>query len=560
MDPTRRLLLLLPLLIAASPAIAAGDPRLELELDSAELVVGQTVTARIRLIDGVMRGGRPDLLVGEGLAARFSGQSQQHLMVNFQATRIVDYSFALTARAEGTWNVGPVEVVIGDRTLRAEARTVKVSAPTAAPSGSSEVEAELSRTDPFLGEVLTYTFRFRTAERVLDIEWTPPDFDGYTIEKSAEAARKEYRLDQGDTTYQVQEIVLPLIAAAEGERTIPATLLTARLPARTQDRRSPFLGSVETRTLSSAPIKTRIRPLPIKERPADFSGLVGRFNLQATLKGPSGQLPTGDIPRVAQGESLTLELTLSGDGTLTGARLPPAPDSESFRAYDDSPEVSARLVDGRLQSVARFRRAIVPAREGLLELPPVVLSVFDPIAERYVQLQSEALRIEVGPGSSGQVASFARPEDGAADAREDIAALGEDILPVPGSARIRDRSLRAALPWALIPPLLPALGLLAMAAEGLLKRRQSDPRATLRASLRALPQEAGPRLAALEQTFREACGLRLGRPAPGLDPQAVSPLGPEALAIYEDLSRARYGGFQPGGDLEARVRAFVEAA
>lgn len=558
MDPTRRLLLLLPVLLAAPTARAAGDPRLELEVDSNELVVGQTVTARVRLIDGVMRGGRPELPVGDGLVARFSGQSQQHLMVNFEATRIVDYSFALTARSEGTWNVGPVEIQVGNRTLRAEGVTVKVGAPTSAPSGDSEVQAELSRTDPFLGEVLTYTFRFLTAERVLDIDWSPPDFDGYTMEKSAEAARKEYRLDQGDTTWQVQEIVIPLIASAEGERTIPSTLLSVRLPSRTQDRRSPFLGAMESRTLSSAPIPTRIRPLPAEGRPADFSGLVGRFQIGATLKGPSGPLPTGSVPKVAQGESLTLEITLSGDGTLNGAKLPPVPDNEAFRAYDDSPEVSARLVDGRMASSARFRRAIVPSREGLLELPPVRISAFDPVAERYVELQTEPIRIEVGPGTQGQVASFARPE-ASTDAREDVAALGEDILPVPGKARIGDHSLAATLPWALAAPVLPALGLLALAADGLRQRRRVDPRATLKASLRALPEAAEPRLAALEQAFRQACALRLNRLAPGLDAAAVAGLGPEATAIYEDLNRARYGGFQPGGGLEDRVRAFVEA-
>lgn len=555
--PSRRGLLLGVALLLPALARAAGEPRLELELDTTELVQGQTVTARVRLVDGVLRGGRPELPVSEGLSARFVGQSQQHVMVNFQSTRIVDFSFAVTARGVGPQSVGPVEVQVGDRVLRAEGRTVEVKAAPQGGLGETRVEARLSRTQPFVGEVVVYEFRFRTAERVLDVEWTPPAFDGYALEKSAEAARREYSLVEEGRTVAVQEVALALVANGEGRRTIPPALINLRLPARGQDRRSPFLGALESRSLATEPIPTEVRPLPAQGRPSDFSGLVGRFRMDARLLGPAGAIAADAQPRVQQGESLTLEVELEGDGSLLGFKLPPPAPGAELRAYDDAPELSARLVDGAYQAKARFRRAIVPTKEGVLRIDPIEIVAFDPVAERYERLRTPAFELEVAPAAQGRVASFQKEPSGAAPA--EVAALGQDILPVTSPPLLYDQRLRAAWPFVLLPPLAPALGLLGLLL-GSVRRRRPDPWAALREDMRSLPSEPGARLAAVERAFRGACALRLGRPAPALDAEAVRALGPEALALYEELSRARYGGFEAGGDLERRVRTFLEEA
>ena len=550
--------------LLASPAARAGQPRLELDLDLTELTEGQTISARVRLVDAVLRG-RPELPVGQGLQGRFTGQEQRQVVVNFESTRLVDYRFALTAVAPGTWTVGPVQVQVGDRTLQADAVTVTVHPRGAAERAGNDVTASISDEAPFLGQVVVFRLRHQHVDRVLELGWTPPAWDGFVPEKTAEAGQREYQIEQDGVTMQVEEVWVPLVAAAEGNRTVPPAVLTVRVPSQDTRRRSPFLGGVETRTLSSRPMAVTIRPLPTEGRPADFSGLVGQFRLEAIVRreGQAAPVPPEQEVEVPLGGSITVELRLEGDGTLAGVTLPAAPTDDAWRAYDDAPEVTAALQDGRLQSVATFRRAIVPTREGSVTVAPVLLSVFDPQAERYVTLETPPVRLRVTPGQApdGQVRYFGDPTQAEApDARQEVAALGEDILPVPGDARVRDRSLAAALPWALGLPVLPALGLLALGIEGLLRRRRPDPRAALRSRARALPAQPGPRLAALEDCFREACALRLSRPAPGLDRAAVASLGPDAATLYDDLSRARYGGFEPGGDLEARVLAYVEGA
>lgn len=561
--PSRRALLGLAtgLLLLGSGRAWADGPALSLDIDLRKLAQGETVTARVRVTNGVVRG-VPALPAGSGLQVRYTGQSQQQVIVNFQSTRIVEFSFAVTALAEGSWSLGPAQVQVGNQTLTAPAQTIQVSPRSAQEQARNDVVGTISDKAPYLGQVVVYAFRHKHADRVLDMDWTPPTFDGFMVEKTAEATQRNYQVDEDGVTYGVEEIFQPLVATDTGPRTIPPAVLTVQVPGRGRSR-NPFLGNVESRVLSSEPIAVTVRPLPAQGRPADFSGLVGSFHLQATARreGSNQGAAPGRPLKVALGESITQEITLSGDGSLTGATLPTPPAGGGYRVYDDAPDIQAKVEEGAFSAVATFRRAVVPTVEGRVTVDPVTVSVFDPQTQSYQRLRTDPLVLDVQPGEqgAGQVQQFGKPGT-PTDERQDVQALGEDILPVPGGAHVRDHGLKAALPWAVGLPLLPAVGLVAMGVQALSARRRPDPRARLRGRMQGLPTEPDARLAALEDCFREACGLRLGRPAPGLDRAAIAGLGEEAAEVYEALTRARYGGFTPGGGLEAQIRAFVEKA
>ena len=516
-----------------------------------------------------------------GLAIAYSGQSQSTHSINFKTTRVVRYSYRLTALAEGTWTLGPVELEVDGQSLRAPAVEVRVRARDAADVASRDVVGTLSDSEPYLGEVVVYAFTFRYRGKVYDARWTPPSLDGFVEEAVADAVQVEGTTELDGVSWNVQQITLPLVAAGSGPRTLPPALLTVQVPADRKQRgrrdTRPFGASpfnrydMRTETLATRPVDLVVKPLPTEGRPREFSGLVGRFQLDARVveaAGAAASVADGGAVEVPLGESVTVELTLSGDGTLSGFRLPSPPDGSGYRAYDDAPEVVARVEDGEFRTVAVFRRALVPEAEGLIEVPPVSLSVFDPHQGAYVDVESEALRISVVPGEAGagEVASFA---SGERDRREDVVALGEDILPVPGDVSVGDTTLGAVLPLAVGLPAVPALVLVGAWAAGRARSRAPDPRAALRARLAAVPgrgsgQDAA-RLAALEGCFREAAGLRLGCPAPAVDRAALTPLGPGAVALYVALERARYGGLAAldaaapgGGTIDEALRRFVE--
>lgn len=531
------------LAVLSAPLRAA---QLRLVVPTQELAVGQTVSAELQLINGSAQH-TPEIETPPGLRAQYQGTSQSMTVINTQQTRIMTYSLGITALQEGVWTLGPARVVSDGEVLTAPAVTFTVRPRSAEEAARASVSAELSDVAPFEGEVEVYHFTYRRSLNAYSEELSPWSFDGFAQISDVEDGRSNYSVVEGGQRVSVSEIHVPLEARTPGSHTIAPAMLTARVADENarEPRGSLFGRSRPTRleTFSTDAVRVQIRPLPQEGKPDNFSGLVGRFTLRAR---PSAR-------ELALGDSLTLEVRLVGDGRVTSLSLPPL-ESDDFQVYDDSPDFNAAVIDGQYQAGAVFRRAVVPTREGELTLPPIELSVFDPDAERYVSLRTDPIRVTVLPGEegAGEVTSY-----GAGDRRRDVEAIGDDILPAPGDATIRDRRLGAAVPWLLAAPAVPALALVGLTVWA--RQPREDARDRLRAQLAALPAEPKARLGALEAVFREAVGLRLGVSGRGVTRAQVATLGEEAAAIDEAIARARYGGAEAVADLADRIRAFVEA-
>ena len=538
--------LLLCLLMSLQAAFGAS---LEASLPVQELTVGQTVELTVQLTDG-QGTGLPDVAHGSGLAVDYQSQGQSVVSVNFQTTRIRRYTYTVSGLTEGLHQLGPITLQVGGQELAVAPVQITVRPRSAAQRSAHDLSVGLSNPAPYVGEVVLYEMRYQRTVDIHARSFELPEFDGFLQDKRVEPEGREYRLEEGGQVAMVEEFWVPLVASGQGERAISPAMLTLQIAEKAprNGRYNPFFDRTPLRTerLASERLAVEVRPLPEAGRPADFSGLVGTFVLSAR---PS-------VREVALGGSVTVDVVLEGNGALTGFELPPLPPESGLRAYDDSPELTAALEEGAYVSRFRQRRAVVPDREGTLVLPSIDLSVFDPAAGAYVRLQTEPVEITVTPGeAAGEVARFSGEE---VDRRAEVAALADDILPAPSAARVGDATLSAAWPWALLLGLTPLLGWAGLVGSGLRTRKAEDPRAALRARLGQLPEGDGERLAALEQLFRAAAAARLGIAPPAVDRAALGPLGADAVTLYADLEAARYGGLDVG-DVEARVRAFVEA-
>ena len=295
---------------------------------------------------------------------------------------------------------------------------------------------------------------------------------------------------------------------------------------------------VRTDNIVSQRLEVNVLPVPDDGKPASFSGLVGQFELTQHVSGTSASV----------GETVTVDVVLSGNGALSGFSLP-GWSGEGYLVYDDSPATELKLADGQLRSVVRYKRAVVPETPGELALPPITVSWFDPGARQYVERQTNPIAITVkGDASTASMESFGK----ITDPRSSVETLGDDILPIRTDARISS-------PWPLYfawVPLVP--GGVALVVEGLtLLRRRPKPVVATQLRFQDLPDEPEARLSGLEQIFREEAARRLDKSAPELVREDVAQLGDEAIALYQELDLARYrGGSDPP---EARLRAWVRS-
>jgi hypothetical protein len=169
---------------------------------------------------------------------------------------------------------------------------------------------------------------------------------------------------------------------AEGRATRPfVTTVSSILRAQVIERVS--LGFISQ--MRSFPVTCRIssarlsvRDLPSQDRPADFSGAIGRF----TLSGEASPVT------VAPGDLVTLSYTLTGSGWLADAALVPPDPGSDFKTY---PAQETARVDSppRLS----IRQVVIPlsTNAAVVSTPRVVY--FDPDAVAYRTTTIEPFRL-----------------------------------------------------------------------------------------------------------------------------------------------------------------------
>lgn len=267
------------------------------------------------------------------------------------------------------------------------------------------VEAEVDNANPYQGEQVNYTFRFYQAETLFDQpEYESPAFTGFWSEQQGDS-QTDYTLDAAGRAYRVTELQTILFPTVVGEVTIEPAALT--IP-----------GDFFTRgmKLQTQPVTLNVRPLP-DNAPANFQGAVGQFDIRAQA----------DTTATEVNETVTLQVTLSGQGNLSGVADPQWKEGPEWRAFDSEAAVESEFVDGVLRGMRRYERLLVPTQPGDLLLPAIEYTFFNPESESYETVSTEPIIVNVTGSVAGGVMPRT-PDSGAAatvNAAESIPGLPE---------------------------------------------------------------------------------------------------------------------------------------
>ncbi|GAB4256292.1 MAG: hypothetical protein Kow0092_02250 [Deferrisomatales bacterium] len=512
------------------------------------------------------------------------GRSSSLQIVNTRVSRETRFHYALVPRRTGTLVIPPLTVRGGGE--QATTEPIEVVVAEASEGGGDRpvtLRGEVSNPAPFVGEEIVYTLRVEAAVPLYDASYREPSFDGFLVHK-VDGQRTGTEVRNGREIH-VTELTYLLTPRQDGRLAVGSATLTCQVPAPGEPGRpgaldrfaDPFFRRrrVVERIVRSPEVPVEVRPLPPAPEGTPFSGLVGDFTLSASLA------PT----EVAAGESVTLTLTLEGQGNVEEAPAPEVEPPSGFKRYPDNPETEVRATPEGTRGTKRFRFALVPTAPGTYAVGPFRLLAFDPVAGAYRTLEAGPLPVRVTPAAAPAVGSV---PSGRAPSPEPVLGLGrrveqrgEDILDlhrdlgavesVPTLGGLALAGLFAA------PPLGYLLAWAATAArrrertltehmrqrarrflaEAAAARKGGDPRAALGGLQRAVTAAV---LGAVGRpgevlTYEEAQALLDGA---GVDPA----LAREAVELLRRLDAARYGG-ELGeaelGGLADRCGAFVAA-
>ncbi len=182
--------------------------------------------------------------------------------------------------------------------------------------------------------------------------------------------------EDGKTVF-IQSYAIDAIATAPGEIKIP----NSKLNVETTEVYQYGLFSSQSKTVHTPTLQWQpftVKPLPDEGKPANFTGAIGSFTIDATLEPDT--LSIGDIAK--------LTVTISGSGILDKSKLQlPKLDEANFKQYQ------AEELPTKNDELAKITASIVPVSTQQTEIANITFNYFDTADGQYKILQAEPILV-----------------------------------------------------------------------------------------------------------------------------------------------------------------------
>ncbi|MDQ8206538.1 BatD family protein [Coraliomargarita sp. SDUM461003] len=222
--------------------------------------------------------------------------------------------------------------------------------------------------------------------------------DGFTISELPES--QQSREFYNGRQYQVYNWPLTITPIQTGEQDLSFQFtISANIPGQ-NNRRDPFgrrgfggslfddlFGQSERFTVYNEPTQVEVLALPTADQPDSFTGAIGDFSMKVYT----------DRDHTQVGEPIMLSIEISGQGNFERINGPNIPNNQEWRSYEPESQFSAHNPGNVLRGTKRFDYVMIPNQAGSIEIPEISFAYYAPESERYTELSSPPIPIEVSP-------------------------------------------------------------------------------------------------------------------------------------------------------------------
>lgn len=515
--------------LALALAPRAGAQEATAGLGSPTTSVGQPVEIVVTVRDA-RSADVPERVDLPGLPIQLFGRQTRFEMNNFKITSSLTFTYAATPERAGEFDIPPFEVRVEGRTLKTNPLRLMVSEgafqpppppppqslpgmpqpqqpqppPGQPPGGGIPYFGELvlSKNKAYTGEAVPAELRYYFNSTIGGEVGDRPAFsgEGFTVQKFANIPKRE-QIVNGEN-YVVFSFQTAITPAKSGTLEIPAARLEARLqlpgsaPAGFEDFFRNFGGmppgmftnsrevAIETR-----PATLEVVPLPKEGKPDDFTGAIGKFQMEASVS----------PKKAGPGDPVTLRVTISGQGNFEAMGAPALTEDDGWRSYP--PTEKFEPSDPVNFGGSKTYEFTLVAREDRNKTPGVRFSFLDPATGKYELLSQPPFDVVARAGQAPQEA----PQG------TDATAKAASPTPAPAAPAKAEPSAKAAGAESWVPLLLSPSFLLANAivavlwvcgfAAVLLRRSAHSPAGLRRARQKLLRQKLAALASAADADF-----------------------------------------------------------
>jgi len=576
--PLTALLGAMCLLLATGRAAEAEQVSAVARIERDDLFLGESLVFQVQ-VQGDDEPTKPDLSsLGDFHVRELGGQtrnSESVTIINGDMNRVVHkgyvFSYLLTPKKAGRLIIPALSVMVDGQQLRTQPVTITVAEP--AETEDFKLRLRLSKTRCYVGEPVTLTVTWYIGKDVRNFQFLLPlledkAFRFHDPETQIDKTKQYYRGTLGDgeviaekgrgnidgKTYATLSFRKVLIPTQAGNYSIPrATVAFDALVGYRQSRdffddffSDEFFGTsrrgvYKRFVVPSDSLELEVLDLPTEDRPANFAGHIGRYQIQATAAPLEANV----------GDPITLTITVSGPEFLRDVELPPLKDQPAFRRDFKIPEERA---SGKLDGATKiFTQTVRATHAGVTEIPSIGLPYFDTGAGCYSIARSKPIPLTI---HSTRVITVGDVEGrGLETARSELASWSEGIAHNYEDMGVLENQQYGLATLIRSPLWMPvtvgplAVYLTLLASTMALRHAHADPESRkarkaysrLRGSLQRIascaegPDASGEVLEAL----REYLGRRLHRPAIAITYRDVEPLLQERGVSAETLAELR---------------------
>lgn len=319
------------------------------------------------------------------------------------------YSYTLAPLSKGTYSIGQASIFIKGKTYKTIPKKITVTDAVAQPNGAPSADdiaednlhliAEISKANPYLNEPVSVVYKLFVSPSIVVSNFRPLDNPKYNNFWSQDIPLSRYNIEEGiyqgkPYRYVILKRVV-LYPQKSGNLEIEPLALDVSLEVPTE-KRDFFGGRVYTKTnkvVSAGKRTIQVKPLPSSGKPADFSGAVGDFDFEVSTSKET----------LNASESLQAKVVVTGSGNLKLFQLPKLNLPSALEVYEPefNEDVDTNL-SGMKGSVSE-QYTVVPSYQGKYPIPSISFSFFNPETEKYEQISSREITIDVIEGPKATV-------------------------------------------------------------------------------------------------------------------------------------------------------------
>ena len=331
------------------------------------------------------------------------------------STQVIYY---LTPTKKGTFTIGSASIEYNGTVYKSQPIKIKITDPIQMPSYPGQnprqqqqqnynfgegihLVGELSTKNPYVNEPVTviYKLYFPYNSSVSNFRnFQAPKYEDFWSQyidiKQLRAEKGKFNGKDYSMVVLRKVILYPLEAGAKKIEPFKIDI-DAEVPTGRRD----FFGQYEMtaieKSLSTGMQTINVKPLPENGKPEGFTGAVGKFDF--IVKPSKTSLKAG--------ESLDLEVSVSGKGNLKLFTLPKPVVPSALEMYDPAHTENVQTPVTGMTGKISDKYTIIPQFKGKYTIKPMEFSYYDLASKSYKTITSKEINIDVAEGDGTVVAN-----------------------------------------------------------------------------------------------------------------------------------------------------------